>query len=53
MNKVMKVVKWITFIGYLVVGVYELFNGTPPLKYILGGLLIVLAIANMVFEKEK
>ena len=52
MNKVMKVIKWITDVGYLIIGIYELFNGTPPLKYILGILLIVLAIANIITDME-
>lgn len=51
--KVMKVMKWITDIGCLVVGIYELCNGTPPLNYILGILLIVLAVANIVTNMEK
>ena len=53
MNKVMKIIKYLLHVGYLCIGVYELIEGTPPLKYFLGICLIVLSILNMLAEKEK
>ena len=48
-----KTIKWIGMIGAVITGFSEFFIGTPPVSYIIGGVLVVFSLLNIKDEIEK